>query len=93
MKITSHAPETTIDIDEPFLINAIVKYTKNSNFPSKIELQRIKATKVYYDEKIKQHDKINHQAQEQINELDNKTINARSTYLALLHELRDIVNK
>jgi len=81
----------TTEVDEPFLVEAIHDYALTANFPRKLELKRIKATTAYYDEKVKQHNRVIEQAQGEIDRIGQISGSVRSKCFTLLNNLKQVI--
>ena len=89
MEIVTHDEGTELNKDtEPFLLEAIQGYISRSNFPRKLEVKRIKATKAYYDEKTKQHEKLIEKANKEVESIGGKAEEARYKCSELLSNLK-----
>lgn len=89
MKVIKHDKGLEVNNQtEPFLLGAIQEYISRSNFPRKIEVKRIKATKVYYDEKIKQHEKLINKANNEIGIIGARADDTRGKCNKLLFNLK-----
>ena len=70
MEILGKSKRAKLKVDPNVITEAVAKHIETSNFPKKTEVKRIRATNAYYQEKVKQHNKVIETGQNQIEDLE-----------------------
>lgn len=88
MKVNVLKSNKKINIEDGFLTEAILTYIKKSKFPYRSELHKYIATQAYYEEKLKQHQRVLDEAKKDIQIIQTKVNNMKMKCTELSNRLQ-----